>query len=287
MQRTKPIVFGSVCSGIEAASVAWEPLGWRAAFVAEVDPYCCELLHYHYGASRPKFMPDPDATDDPEERKARIAAIKTVSKIPEHGKITNYGDITEADPASMPHVDVLVGGTPCQSFSIAGLRGGMNDARGNLTLRYVEIADAIRPVYTVWENVPGVLSDKTNGFGCLLGGLVGADSALIPGKGQRWTRAGVVDGPLRSAAWRILDAQYFGVAQRRQRVFVVASTGDGTHPFQVLLNESGVQRDSAPRREERKDIAGTLSARTQGGGGLGTDFDLGGGLIPVKSIAHR
>lgn len=223
-------------------------------------------------------MPLPELAVDVKEKTARENAIKVVRKIPEHGRIPNYGDITQCRPDELPHVDVLVGGTPCQSFSVAGLRGGMTDARGNLTLRFVEIADAIRPVYVVWENVPGVFSDKTNGFGCLLGALVGADSPLVPAKGQRWTRAGVVDGPLRSSAWRVLDAQYFGVAQRRERVFVVASSREGKHPFEILLNQPGVQRHSPPSREPGERTTGTLSARTEGGGGLGTDFDLGGGF---------
>lgn len=260
--------FGSVCSGIEAASVAWHPLGFRAAWLAEIDPFCCELLHHHYGAGRPKYMPLPELAKDDEEKQAREAAIKAVSRIPEHGKLTNYGDITQVRDGEMEHVDVLVGGTPCQSFSIAGNRGGLNDARGNLTLRFVEIADAIQPVSILWENVPGVLSDKTNGFGCLLGGLAGTGAPLVPGRNQRWTDCGVVNGPGRRLAWRILDAQWFGLAQRRERVFVMASPRNRTHPAEVLLERNGLFGNHPPRREERERITGTPGARTSGGGGL-------------------
>lgn len=139
------------------------------------------------------------------------------------------------------------------------------------------------PVVIVWENVPGVLSDKTNAFGCFLAGLAGEDVELQPA-GKRWTNAGCVFGPQRAIAWRTLDAQYFGLAQRRRRVFVVASARDGFDPAQVLLEWDGMRRDSAPSRSARKNLAPTLSARTKGGGGLGTDFDLDGGLIPQASM---
>lgn len=208
------MTFGSVCSGIEAASVAWLPLGWTCAFVAEVDPFCSTLLKRYY---------------------------------PE---VPNLGDITKIDwSAWAGKLDVLVGGTPCQAFSVAGLRRSLDDERGNLSLEFVRAAYIIRPRYVVWENVPGVLNTHDNAFGCFLGALAGADSALIPARGQRWTDFGVVNGPTRRIAWRILDAQWFGLAQRRERVFVVASSGDGAHPVEILLEREGVQRNFAPSRE--------------------------------------
>jgi DNA (cytosine-5)-methyltransferase 1 len=236
----------SLFSGIEAASVAWNPIGWTCAGVAEIEPFPAALLAGHYPS------------------------------------VPNLGDVTAPDfidRAAVLKPDVLVGGSPCQAFSIAGNRGSLDDSRGNLTLRYVEIANGINPGIIVWENVPGVLSTADNAFGCFLGALVGSDSPLVPGRGQRWTRAGVVDGPRRSAAWRVFDAQYFGLAQRRERVFVVASLRDWPHPAEILFEREGVQRHFAPRREAGESVTGTLAARASAGGGLGTDFDCAGGLV--------
>jgi DNA (cytosine-5)-methyltransferase 1 len=159
--------------------------------------------------------------------------------------------------------DVFCGGTPCQAFSVAGLRNSLDDARGNLSLVFCEIANAIDKVRSVqqsnpciifWENVPGVLSTKDNAFGCFLGALAGEDDALIP-PGGRWTNAGFIDGPKRAVAWRVLDAQYFGVAQRRKRVFVVASARADFDPAAVLFEFDGVRRDTAPSRETGQAIA--------------------------------
>lgn len=215
--------FLSVCSGIEAASVAWNPLGWSAVAFSEIEPFPCAVLAHHY----------PD--------------------VPNWGDMTKYKEWPDAD------VDLLCGGTPCQSFSVAGLRKGLDDPRGNLMLTFGAIAGRYRPRWLVWENVPGVLS--SNGgrdFGAFLGML----------------------GELGyGVAYRILDAQYFGVAQRRRRVFVVGYLGDWRRAAAVLFERHSLSGDPAPSREARKDIAPTLSARTQGGGGLGTDFDCDGGLI--------
>lgn len=254
------IRYGSVCSGIEAATVAVHPLGWRAAWFSEVEPFPSAVLAHHY--------PDVPNLGDMTRLPARILA----------------GEIEAPD--------VLVGGTPCQAFSVAGMREGLDDARGQLTIKFVEIADAndtVRrtqgrpPGIIWWENVPGVLSDKGNAFGCFLGALAGEDCEIIP-PGARWENAGVVFGPARTIAWRILDAQYFGLAQRRRRVFVVASARTDIHPAQILFEFDGVRRDSAPSREQGKDIAGTISCRTTSGGGLGTDFECAGGLQPVHLI---
>jgi DNA (cytosine-5)-methyltransferase 1 len=134
------LVYGSVCSGIEAATVAWEPLGWRPAFFAEIEPFPSAVLARHYPT------------------------------------VPNLGDMTAIDGAAWRgKIDVLVGGTPCQAFSVAGLRKSLDDARGNLALKFVELADAIDPSYVLWENVPGVLTTSDNAFGCLLGGLAGED----------------------------------------------------------------------------------------------------------------
>lgn len=140
----------SVCSGIEAASVAWGPLGWTPIAFAEIEPFPCALLAHHYPS------------------------------------IPNLGDMTQIDgTAYRGQVDVLVGGTPCQSFSVAGLRRGLSDERGNLALKFVELADAVQPSFVVWENVPGVLSTKDNAFGCFLGGLSGFNGELFPPRTKR------------------------------------------------------------------------------------------------------
>lgn len=232
-----PISYGSVCSGIEAASVAWHHLGWIPRWFAEIEPFPSAVLAHHW----------------PE-----------VSNL---GDFTAIRDKIAAGAVNAP--DVLVGGTPCQAFSVAGLRQSLDDKRGQLTLEFVRLADAIdsarsfrgqRPVTVVWENVPGVLTTPDNAFGCFLAGLVGEDGPLEP-PGGRWTNAGYVRGPKRAVAWRILDAQYFGVAQRRRRVFLVASAG-GISPESVLFEFDGVRRDSPPSREAEKgasaDVAPSL-----------------------------
>jgi len=223
----------SVCSGIEAATVAWHPLGWEPLAFSEIEPFPRKVLAHHY----------PD--------------------VPCHGDFTVLRDqdwIVDAD--------LLVGGTPCQAFSVAGLRQSLSDDRGNLTLEFVRLANAIddlrrnrgdKPAVIVWENVPGVLSVQDNAFGCFLAALVGNDAPLVP-TGGKWTNAGLVVGPKRSAAWRVLDAQYFGVAQRRRRVFVVASARDGFDPAEVLFEREGMRRDTAPRRKAREDVAPTIGS---------------------------
>jgi DNA (cytosine-5)-methyltransferase 1 len=170
--------------------------------------------------------------------------------------------------------DLFCGGTPCQAFSVAGLRNSLDDARGNLSLTFCEIANAIDHVRSVrsdspgiifWENVPGVLSTKDNAFGCFLGALAGEVEALEP-PGGKWTNAGCVSGPTRTVAWRVLDAQYFGVAQRRRRVFVVASARDNFDPAAVLFEFDGVRRDIAPSREAGQKVANALTDRADRGG---------------------
>jgi DNA (cytosine-5)-methyltransferase 1 len=294
---TRTITFGSVCSGIEAFSVAVAGRTWEAAWLAEIEPFPCKVLHHHYGSGRPVNMPSPDEDGlSDEDRDARRANIKSVASLPTvlaAGAPPNYGDFTRiaalvrSRQAAAP--DVLVGGTPCQAFSIAGLRNSLGDARGQLTLSFVDLADAIdatravdgKPAaIIVWENVPGVLSTKDNAFGCFLGALAGEDCELVA-PGGKWPNAGCVFGPKRAIAWRVTDAQYFGVAQRRRRVFVVASAMEGFDPTEVLFEFDGLRRDIAPSREAGQDVAGTISSRTTGGGGLGTDFELGGGYSHV------
>ena len=224
----------SVCSGIEAATQAWHPLGWQPVAFSEIEPFPCAVLAHHYP------------------------------------NVPNWGDMTRFQEWPDARVDVLCGGTPCQSFSVAGLRQGLADPRGNLMLTFGAIAGRYRPRWLVWENVPGVLS--SNGgrdFGAFLGML-----------GQLGY----------GVAYRVLDAQHvrtrclpFAVPQRRRRVFVVGYLGDWRRAAAVLFDRESLSGHPAPRRKAGQDIAPTISARPTGGGGLGTDFDLDGGLICANS----
>ena len=194
----------SVCSGIEAASVAWEPLGWRAVGFAEIEPFPCELLKQRYP------------------------------------NVKNYGDMTKYENWDIGQFDVLVGGTPCQSFSVAGKRGGTNDIRGQLMYAYLGIVEKYKPCWVLWENVPGVLSSGDGiDFASFLAGLEQC--------GYGW-------------AYRVLDAQYFGVPQRRRRVFVVGHIGNRCDlAAKVLFEQSSLCRDSTPGKKTRKYIAGRIT----------------------------
>ena len=252
------IRFGSVCSGIEAASVAWHPLGWEAAWLSEIEKFPCEVLKHHY--------PNTSNLGDMTLLSERIAS----------------GEVEAPD--------VFCGGTPCQAFSVAGLRQSLDDSRGNLSLTFCEIANAIddrrliqqsNPAIIFWENVPGVLNTKDNAFGCFLAGLAGESDALIP-PGGRWTDAGFIDGPKRAVAWRTLDAQYFGLAQRRKRVFVVASARNDICPAEILFEFEGVRRDTSPSGKKGQETpaftASSFGGYSEGVGTLRTaGGDLGGG----------
>ena len=212
----------SVCSGIEAASVAWEPLGFRPVGFSEIEKFPSQVLAHRFPT------------------------------------VCNYGDMTKYKEWELDApIDILVGGTPCQSFSVAGLRKGLDDPRGNLMLTYLGIADRLRPRWLVWENVPGVLS--SNGgrdFGTFLGALVELGYGF---------------------SYRVLDAQWFGVAQRRRRVFVVGCFGDGAGAAKVLFESEGVCRHPAPSREKGEGntnatITGAVSSKwAKGTGGPSGD----------------
>ena len=245
----------SICSGIEAATVAFHPLGWEPIAFSEIEAFPCAVLKRHYPT------------------------------------IPNLGDMTawsKWDWELLAEADLLVGGTPCQAFSVAGLRAGLEDQRGQLTLSYIHILDHVdeirslygkEPAICVWENVHGVLSSKDNAFGAFLGGLCGEDRELVP-SGKRWSDAGCVYGPKRTVAWRVLDAQYFGVAQRRKRVFVIASARD-IDPSEILFEFDSVRRDTPPSREAWKDIT-----RSVGGSSAFRDTpilnDQGGSVMSVE-----
>lgn len=245
------MIYGSVCSGIEAASCAWEGLGWSAAWFSEAAPFPSAVIAAHWP------------------------------------QVQNLGDMTRIAQAiasgAVEAPDVLVGGTPCQSFSIYGLRKGLNDPRGQLTMSYVEILDAIdekrrargeRECIAVWENVPGVLNDDENAFGCFTAALAGEDDPFEPGErpepgksniywrwnkkaGQHiacWPKSGCVYGPRRRIAWRVINAECFGVPQRRRRVFVIASARNDIDPAQILLEFDRGERNVAPRRQAEEKL---------------------------------
>lgn len=227
--------YGSVCSGIEAVTVAWHSLGWKPEWFSEIEKFPSRVLAHHY----------PD--------------------VPNLGDMTKIAALIQQEVVGAP--DVLVGGTPCQAFSVAGLRNSLNDDRGQLSLEFVRLANEIdsarlirglKPSIVVWENVPGVLNTSDNAFGCFLGALSGEGCELQPA-GKKWPNAGCVYGPQRQIAWRVLDAQYFGVAQRRRRVFVVASAREGFNPAEVLFESEGVRRDIAPSRSARQETAGSVA----------------------------
>jgi DNA (cytosine-5)-methyltransferase 1 len=197
----------SVCSGIEAATVAWDGMGWNSLAFSEIEKFPSEVLKHHYPT------------------------------------VPNFGDMTKFKEWNFGtnRLDLLVGGTPCQSFSVAGLRKGLEDPRGNLALTYVGILDKFRPKWFIWENVPGVLSsNKGRDFGSFLGALAELGYGF---------------------SYRVLDAQYFGVAQRRRRVFVVGHLGDWRPTAQVLFESESLCRDSKASRKPWQEVAATITAR--------------------------
>ena len=251
------LTYGSVCSGIEAVSVAWKGL-MTPLWFSEIEPFPCAVLAHHY----------PD-----------IPNLGDMTALPQ--KIINR---------EIPAPDVLVGGTPCQAFSVAGLRNSLDDERGNLTLTLIHILEAIdyvrfidgkQPCVLLWENVPGVLSTKDNAFGHLLAGLAQEREPLQPA-GARWANSGYVHSA-RTISWRILDAQYFGVAQRRRRVFVVASARPRS-VAQILIERKSLCGDIETGGSAEKNITaytessfGTYIRSAVGGVVTASGGALGGG----------
>ena len=215
------ISVGSVCSGIEAASVAWGDIGFDFKWFSEIADFPSRLL-----------------------------SLK-------HPHIPNVGDLCDIPfklkSGQLFAPDLICGGTPCQAFSLAGWKKGLEDNRGNLTLKFVDIVEANDEIrartglsrgVVFWENVEGVLRDKTNAFGCLLASLAGYDDEI---RVSRWPQAGFMQGPKRNIAWRILDAKYFGVAQQRRRLYVLAGDKD-FFPEQILF-ESTLEFGPPPKHD--------------------------------------
>ncbi len=234
--HNKQLTYLSVCSGIEAASVAWHDLNLQPVGFSEIEAFPCAVL------------------------KTRFP------------NVINYGDLTkhESWPIESGTVNIVCGGTPCQSFSVAGLRAGMADPRGNLALAFVSLCNRLQPEWVIWENVPGVLSTNNgNDFKCFINALVECGYHV---------------------AWRILDAQFFGVAQRRRRIFVVANRIDWRRCAAVLFEPESLSGDIAKGRKARKSAAasfrngaetiGTICADSHPGSYSGQDAYTGR-LIPA------
>jgi DNA (cytosine-5)-methyltransferase 1 len=205
--------YASACDGIGAVHLAWKSLGWTCAWIAEIDRFANAVMSHHWS----------------------------------HANLGDITRITEADLERHGTVDLLVGGTPCQSFSVAGLRKGLADSRGNLALRFCQLVDATRPDWVLWENVPGVLSvDGGRAFGTFLGALAELGYGF---------------------AYGILDAQYFGVPQRRRRVFVIGYFGDWRPAAAVLFERESLSRHPPPSREARTSVAHTLARGSCGSHG--------------------
>lgn len=241
--------YGSVCSGIEAATVAWHPLGWTSAFFSEIEKFPRAVLAHHF----------PD--------------------------IPCHGDFTTIEDGDYEPIDLLVGGTPCQDFSVAGQRAGLDGERGNLTLEYARLARRLRPRWMVWENVPGAFTlNDGRDFGAVLACFAGYPDGHIfappRGGGQNSGVVPPAQPDCYGLAWRVLDAQFAGVPQQRRRIFVVGYLGDWRRAAAVLFERQSLSGDSAPRREARSSVGALTSC---GVGTCGADDNQGqaGHLIPV------
>ncbi|KRG39128.1 hypothetical protein ARC78_15025 [Stenotrophomonas pictorum JCM 9942] len=236
----------SLFSGMEAAHLAWALLGWECVGVAEIDPAPCALLAHR------------------------------LPHVPNLGSVT---EITDEQIAALGHIDVVIGGSPCQDLSVAGNRAGLAGARSGLFHEQLRIFNAARTFcgarWLVWENVPGAFSsNRGRDFAVVAGALAGCELD-VPRDG--WGNEGVALGPNGLVEWSVLDAQWFGVAQRRRRVFAVLDTGDWAGRPPVLLEPDSLRGDSAPRRETGEGVAGTL---TRSAGERGAEDGERGQLIP-------
>ena len=238
------MIYGSICSGIEAATVAWAPLGWQPAFFSEIEKYPCQLLAHRYGSN----MPNEPACQN---------------------GVPNFGDINGYEKWPQCAIDLLVGGTPCQDFSIAGLRAGLAGERSSLVIVFAKIVRKYRPQWLVWENVPGVLnSNRGQDFADILGLFTGR---RVEKPENGWKNAGYVEGYKNaySVAWRVLDAQYTrvdgfprAVPQRRRRVFLVGYFGTNKYPAAVLFDRESVFGNFAPGRETGQSVATGITEST-------------------------
>lgn len=275
-----------VCSGYSAFTQGAVGLGFECAGYAEIDAFPAALLGHHYGATRARYMPNPEAEGiDAKERKTRIALRKSMASLSDAhfgNRVVNFGDFTQIREDDVGPVDGLVGGTPCQAFSIAGKRLGLDDPRGNLTLEFLALAQRLRVDWLAWENVPGFLShDEGRTMGTFLG--------LLGELGFGW-------------AYRVLDAQYIrvdglarAVPQRRKRLIVVGCLGDAARAAAVLFERESLRGDPAPCRQAGQRVAEPLAAGSPNGSGYRNDADTADNLIafgggntsgPIEAAAY-
>lgn len=313
----KGLRYGSVCSGVEAATLAWELLGWKAAFFAEIEPFPCRVLMERFDATSPLRTPKLKGRSGKERRELKLNE-KTIMDFPKGGSIPNFGDFTRIKKENLDGVaiDVLVGGTPCQGFSIAGLRKGLDDNRSGLAVEFLKLARRTRARWVVWENVPGALSSwsgepeyetfeewaERNDFDQFLSGFQECGYGVM---------------------YRVLDAQYvrvdgFGraVPQRRRRVFAVGYLGDWRCAAAVLFEQSCMSGDTPPSRKagqgaargfevgpsggHQSEVSGTLDTRckdgairNQAGMLVGArmrafgDYEIDGAASTIKQRDHK
>lgn len=224
----------SLFSGIEAASVAWLPLGWEPVAFSEIDPFCCSLLKQYYPS------------------------------------IPNLGDITKISEAmikDLGFIDIVVFGFPCQDLSVAGKRAGLKGERSGLFFKAMDIVRWSGARFALAENVPGIFSsNKGRDFAAVVGEMAGMECD-VPSNG--WRNSGVALGRDGIVEWCVLDAQWFGVAQRRRRVFLVRDIGDWIDRPPILLEPESMRWNPPPSREKGQGVAGSVEGCLRSGGGGG------------------
>lgn len=267
--------YGSICSGVEAATLAWRPLGWKAVFFAEVEPFPSAVLCYRFKATRPLRPLDPAIADNEKERKTRELWRRQIAGLPEDGTIPNYGDFTLIKKEDVNEdIDLLVGGTPCQDLSIAGKRLGFEGQRSVLALDFVRLCFELGVRWVVWENVPAALSSRSGeDFGRFVSLLCGWN---VPVPESGWRKCGIVTPAPGGfgVAWRVLDSQFTrveqfprAIPQRRKRLFLIGYSGQWKYPAQVLFDGEMCGGDTPPRRTKRQS-----SPSDSEGGSASTDW---------------
>ena len=261
--------YGSICSGVEAATLAWRPLGWKAVFFAEVEPFPSAVLMERFGATKPLRPLDPAMADNEKERKTRELWRRQIAGLPEGGTIPNFGDFTLINREDTnEEIDLLVGGTPCQDLSIAGKRLGFEGRRSVLALDFVRLCFELGVRWVVWENVPAALSSRRGeDFGRFVSLLCGWN---VPVPESGWRKCGIVTPAPGGfgVAWRVLDSQFTrveqfprAIPQRRKRLFLVGYSGQWKYPAKVLFDGEMCGGDTPPRRTKRQNA----SAGSEGG----------------------